>query len=501
MESKNDENSEAIGKIGDKYIILQKLSYGGQANVFLVKDIKSNCIYAAKIPKKKDNSLNDEIKILNFLKDKSTPNIINIKDSGEAVLIRNGREPESLNYLILELASKRSLLEYIQFLINDMGFGETFSKVIFFKIVKNIQIIHQKGISHRDIKIDNILLDGDDFFPKISDFGLSTEYSPTLQGNLGTSYYKAPEIDEIYDGYKIDVFSLGVTLLSITYGVTGFEIEPKKSKLYPLLVSKDKKKLAIYWKILKKFNEKIDEATDDFKDLYYKMIELNPNQRITIEQILKHKWFGKIPQMTSEELKQYEKEIKLKEEFEKREKIVMDCCKKEIQKNIESSDNKYYIAHITKSSKTDSKGLIFKYELNPKYIEKNKYMNYCIHIKGALRPKDFLNILVKEIKEKFQNCLIKTDEENKPNFNITFTEEGIYEDIKEELKNLGIENEEKDDEEKEDEEEDDMNNLILRIKLYKTSEGYLLRFVKKQGNKIDFINKFEKIKNFIKEII
>ena len=497
MEEKKDENSEGIGKINDQYIILQKLSYGGQANVFSVKDIKSNFIYAAKIPKIKDDSMKDEIKILNFLKSKSTPNIVNIIDNGNGIIIRNGREPETSDYLILELASKRSLLEYIEFPSNEKGFGETYSKVIFYKIVKNIQIIHEKGICHRDIKIDNILLDGDDFDPKISDFGFAIEYSPTLKGNLGTRHYKAPEIDDIYDGYKIDVFSLGITLIAITYGLTGFETEPKKSQLYPLIISKDKKKLAIYWKVLKKFNEKIVKATDDFKDLYYKMIELNPKQRITIEEILKHKWFGKIPQMTQEELKQYEKEIKIKEEFQKREIIVLECSKEEIQKNIESSDGKYYNTQITKSSKSDSEGIIFKNELNTKYIEKNKYMNYCIHIKGISNLKDFLNILVNQIKEKFQNCLIKTDEDNKPNFNVTFTEEGIYEDIKEQLQNLGIENEEKED----DEEEDDINELILRIKLYKTSEGYLLRFVKKQGNKIDFINKFGIIKNLIKEII
>ena len=497
MEEKKDENSEGIGKINDQYIILQKLSYGGQANVFSVKDIKSNFIYAAKIPKIKDDSMKDEIKILNFLKSKSTPNIVNIIDNGNGIIIRNGREPETSDYLILELASKRSLLEYIEFPSNEKGFGETYSKVIFYKIVKIIQIIHEKGICHRDIKIDNILLDGDDFDPKISDFGFAIEYSSTLKGNLGTRHYKAPEIDDIYDGYKIDVFSLGITLIAITYGLTGFETEPKKSQLYPLIISKDKKKLAIYWKVLKKFNEKIVKATDDFKDLYYKMIELNPKQRITIEEILKHKWFGKIPQMTQEELKQYEKEIKIKEEFQKREIIVMECSKEEIQKNIESSDNKYYNTQITKSSKTNSEGVVFKNELNTKYIEKNKYMNYCIHIKGISNLKDFLNILVNQIKEKFQNCLIKTDEDNQPNFNVTFTEEGIYEDIKEQLQNLGIENEEKED----DEEEDDINELILRIKLYKTSEGYLLRFVKKQGNKIDFINKFGIIKNLIKEII
>ena len=108
--------------------------------------IKSNFIYAAKIPKIKDDSMKDEIKILNFLKSKSTPNIVNIIDNGNGIILRNGREPETSDYLILELASKRSLLEYIEFPSNEKGFGETYSKVIFYKIVKNIQIIHEKGI-------------------------------------------------------------------------------------------------------------------------------------------------------------------------------------------------------------------------------------------------------------------------------------------------------------------------------------------------------------------
>jgi len=92
--------------------------------------------------------------------------------------------------------------------------------------VKNIQIIHEKGISHRDIKLENFLFDGDDFDVKISDFGLSTEYSPNLIGECGTPEHKAPEIYGIYDGYKIDVFSLGNTLFMLTFGINCFEKEP-----------------------------------------------------------------------------------------------------------------------------------------------------------------------------------------------------------------------------------------------------------------------------------
>ena len=209
---------------------------------------------------------------------KNTPNIINKIDSGKNVIIRNGREPVTLNYLILKLASKRSLVEYISFL--DEGFGETYSKVIFYKIVKNIQNIHKNGISHRDIKVDNILLDGDDYNLLISDFGHSIEYSPHLSGITGTRKYRAPEINGVYDGYKIDVFSLGITLMSITYGVSGFEKEPINSILYKLVQSKEEENLKIYWEKLEGVYEIIKEATDEFKNLFYNMIEFDPEKKI-----------------------------------------------------------------------------------------------------------------------------------------------------------------------------------------------------------------------------
>ena len=77
----------------------------------------------------------------------------------------------------------------------------------------------------------------------------------------------------------------------------------------------------------------------------------------------------------------------------------------------ESSDKIYFETHIKKSSSSNLDEDIFKGELNLKYIKANKYMNYFIYIEGILAPKDFLNILGKQIKKKFQNCWIKTDED------------------------------------------------------------------------------------------
>ena len=127
-------------------------------------------------------------------------------------------------------------------------------------------------------------------------------------------------------------------------------------------------------------------------------------------------------------------------------------------------------------------------------------MNYCIYIKGKLIPKDFMYMIYQEIIENWPNCRCQIDDDDKLRFNVTFYGEGIFEDVKEQLKELGIEIEDKKENEDDDENEEE-NELIIKIKLYQTKEGYLLRFVKKQGDKYDFIEKFEDIKNLVKELI
>ena len=488
MEDKKEE-LKGIGEIDDKYIIIQKLSYGGQANVFSVKEIETNKIYAVKIPKYDNQSFKKEDKIIGILKEKGNQNIINSIMCETGIVKRVGRKPEKKNYLILELMKNRSLDEYVRFL--DHGFGERYSKVIFYKIVKAFQSIHKDGISHRDIKLDNILLD-DKFNPKISDFGYAVEYSNKLVGNLGTKIYKAPELNKAYDGYAIDVFSLGITLLTLTYRVPVFEAEPSNSRLYKCLRSKNEKLLKIFWEVQAGYDENINQITDEFKDLFYKMVEFNPKKRITIGEILKHKWFGNIPNMNEKELEEYEEEIKLKEEFERRKKIVDVKVKDEIKNNIEESNDEYDA--YTRSG-SDSENDYFNKELKLKLIEKGKYMNYIININGELNPRKFMNLICDKIQVEFPDCFIEIIKSDEAKIDITFREDLIPEEIKNKIEELGIENEEK------EENEEDQKEINIRIKLYKTSDGYLIRFVNKEGDKNDFIDKFEKISHLVKKLI
>ena len=162
---------------------------------------------------------NNEIKYLTELKQKNIPNIINIIDSGEEQIIRknkNNGKPEIKKYIVLEYAKNRQLFDFIVY--SGKGLGENYSKAIFYKIVKTIQSIHDVGICHKDIKLENILLDKN-YNPKIADFGLASNNSSKLENYFGSVPYIPPEIiaNVPYDGFKADAFSFDITLISLTF--------------------------------------------------------------------------------------------------------------------------------------------------------------------------------------------------------------------------------------------------------------------------------------------
>ena len=453
-----------IGNIGDYYEILLELSSEtGEGKVFLVKEKNTDNTgnyYAAKIPKNKYKSLDNEIHILTILKNNNCQNIANIIDSGESEIIINGQLQEMKQYLILEFVPKRDLFEYCQF---SGGFGEDFCKVIFYKIVKSVESIHNFGICHRDIKVDNILFDAD-FGIKINDFGHAKEYEPLLEGICGTKKYQAPEIKESkqYDGYKIDIFSLGVTLFALTVGNHGFDSASKDNEYYQFIYDRNEEG---YWK---KYNEKISsmELSDKFKKLYLSMVDPEPKERPTIRRILENDWFGKIRNMDDDQLKEYENEIGLNEELLKRyDKIIKSI--------VETVENKKADKQPTKGIDGEKEG-IFNQFATPEYIETISFMNYYIKLIGFPDPIKFMNDLFEIINQKFGNnkCYVKKDENNK---------------LKLELLFKGDENSE-------------YNPMTMEIVLYKTKKEYLLRFMRKEISKYDFIEKFKIISDLVKLI-
>ena len=71
--------------------------------------------------------------------------------------------------MIQEYAKNRELFDYIVY-AGDIGFGETFGKIIFKKIINGMRTIHELGYCHKDLSLSNIFLD-ENYEPKIGDFG------------------------------------------------------------------------------------------------------------------------------------------------------------------------------------------------------------------------------------------------------------------------------------------------------------------------------------------
>ena len=475
--------SDRPEQIDNKYLIQEKVGFGGQANVFLVKEKGNGKKYIAKVSKEDNDSINNEVNILNELKKYNNPYIINIIDSGEGEIIRKYREIKIRKYCVLEYASNGNIFDYIY--CKRSGLGELFSKIIFQKIMKGIQFIHQHNICHRDIKLDNILLD-ENFCPKICDFGFASMNTQNLNGNLGTSGYKPPEISRLkpYDGSKVDIFCLGASLIRLVAGISGFDKAIRQDQKYHMIMNKKYKE---FWEVVKSQHQELN-LSSEFKDLYIKMVIYNPQSRLTADEVLNHPWFDEINKMSDETKEELEK--KIKEEFIKLIPEVKANCEKEIIAADKISESDLYNVR----SFRDEDENYFNPELRIKYMNTPIKTDNCIKIKGFINPNKLMNELVNRIKEEFDimNCLIQTSVD-KPKFNLAFENDEYYEEAENEDKEEDIEDENDDDEDNEE--------ILMQIRLYETVDGHLLKFILKKGNRKDFLDKFEIISKLVEQIL
>ena len=166
--------------------------------------------------KRDEDSIKAVEKEIEILKGLKHQNIINIESYGSDgdITKPSGRQIDNMVYLMLEYVSGGLLFDICQAI---GGMGEEGGRYFMTQMLDVMGYFHGKGVVHRDLKLENILVD-DDLNLKVADFGFATfKNTHKLKSYKGTMTYMAPEIKigKEYDGKQIDVFSTGVILFII----------------------------------------------------------------------------------------------------------------------------------------------------------------------------------------------------------------------------------------------------------------------------------------------
>lgn len=237
----------------------------------------TNMEFAVKIIDKSKRDPSEEIEIL--MRYGQHPNIITLKD-----VYDDGRYV----YLVTELLKGGELLDR---LLRQKFFSEREASAVLFTITKTVEYLHCQGVVHRDLKPSNILYmneSGDPESIRICDFGFAKQ----LRGENGllmtpcyTANFVAPEV-LMRGGYDAacDIWSLGVLLYTMLAGYTPFANGPNDTAEEILLrIGSGKFSLT---------GGNWDTVSDAAKDLLSNMLHVDPHQRFTAEQVLKHAWIA-----------------------------------------------------------------------------------------------------------------------------------------------------------------------------------------------------------------
>ena len=197
------------------------------------------------------------------------------------------------------------IMEYINggnlfsFLKKHRKISEKTAKLLFKQIILGIKYMHDHNIVHRDIKLENILIDLNNNI-KICDFGIGRVLSSPdqpLYDQCGTPMYIAPEIllcskDKGYKGFPVDIWSSGIALYILLSGALPFSLKSESKSFYSSSQSKlnDNNSIELQYSIINKEPNEIENISDEAKDLISKLLIKNPEERITCEEILEHPW-------------------------------------------------------------------------------------------------------------------------------------------------------------------------------------------------------------------
>ena len=221
-------------------------------------------------------------------------------------------EDEKYFMIIMEYINGGNLFSFVK---KRRKLSEKTAKFLFRQIIQGIKYIHEQNIVHRDIKLENLLIDLNNNV-KICDFGIGRKIknkNQLLHDQCGTLMYMAPEIllsskEKGYEPFPVDIWSSGISLYIMLSGTLPFNYKNKKNEddeeeeeneeEEESFSEKSKSKkneednFKLQYSIVYKEPKKIEKISDEARDLLKGLLNKDPKKRLTCEQILNHPWLN-----------------------------------------------------------------------------------------------------------------------------------------------------------------------------------------------------------------
>ncbi|XP_035290671.1 serine/threonine-protein kinase SIK2-like [Anguilla anguilla] len=203
--------------------------------------------------------------------------IMKMLDHPHIIKLYQVMETKNMLYLVTEYAKNGEIFDY---LASHGRLSEPEARRKFWQILSAVEYCHNRNIVHRDLKAENLLLDGH-MNIKIADFGFGNFFQPgeRLATWCGSPPYAAPEVFEgqQYEGPHLDIWSMGVVLYVLVCGALPFD-----GPTLPVLrqrVLEGRFRIPYF-------------MTEDCEHLIRRMLVLDPSKRLSVAQIKEHRWMA-----------------------------------------------------------------------------------------------------------------------------------------------------------------------------------------------------------------
>lgn len=273
----------------------------------------ANAQVAVKIIRKdklQDNARMQKVfREVNILKGLEHPNIVRLHEMVET---------ERTIGIVLEYAPCGELFNFI---LNQRYLKDNHAKKLFAQLVSAVGYLHKKGIIHRDLKLENLLLDRNQNII-VTDFGFANKFDPTdelgeqiearlhdrnfvdnnrlgalnkegyRRGDLmatscGSPCYAAPELvisDGLYTGRKVDVWSIGVILYAMLAGYLPYDDDPRNP---------DGDNINLLYSYISETELKFpDYVSPHARDLLKRILRPDPRKRADLFEVARHSWLS-----------------------------------------------------------------------------------------------------------------------------------------------------------------------------------------------------------------